>query len=221
MTEALQAQELFRTAYENRYTWDADFPGYRADLQLIQGDEIYQAKITVNRDLTVEVTGLTDETVKESVYNQLRDIVTHRKRSDFEKAHGKNRFTLGETDPTGAVEILVSGDAMGSNYKVRGSEICQVSRIMGPLAFTINTQESLKTESGYISTGYHAIFRNAKTQALQGKRNFHEVYEKVGDYYLPSLQRIDAIADEGKTLSTEFIFTNLQLLEAPVVSPVS
>lgn len=220
MTDALQAQELFRNAYENRYTWDVDFPGYRADLTLTQGDETYRAQITVNRDLTVEVTGLTDETVKESVYNQLRDIVTHRKRSNFEKAHGKNSFAFGETDPTGAIEILVTGDAMGSNYKIRGSEICQVSRVMGPMAFTINTEESLKTETGYISTGYHAIFRNAKTQELQGKRNFHEAYEKVGNYYLPTVQRVDAIANDTETTTTEFVFSNFQLLEAPVVSAV-
>lgn len=221
MTATLQAQELFRTAYENRYTWDDDFPGYRADLNLSQGDETYHAQVVINRDLTVEVTGLDDETVKESVYNQLRDIVTHRKRSTFEKAHGKNSFTLGETDPTGAVEILVTGDAMGSNYKVRGSEICQVSRVMGPMAFTINTEESLKTETGYISTGYNAIFRNAKTNELQGKRNFQEAYEKVGNYYLPALQRVEAIANGGETTTTEFVFSNFQLLETPVVSPVS
>jgi hypothetical protein len=220
MTDALQAQELFRTAYENRYTWDANFPGYRADLALSQGDETYHAQILVNPDLTVEVTGLEDETVKETVYNQLRDIVTHRKRSSFEKAHGKNSFALGETDPTGAVEIWVTGDAMGSNYKVRGSEICQVSRVMGPMAFTIHTEESLKTETGYIATGYHAIFRNAKTQELQGKRNFHETYEKVGDYYLPALQRVDAIAPGGETSTTEFSFANFQLLTAPALSQV-
>ena len=220
MTDANPAQTLFRAAYENRYTWDTDFPGYTADLELRQGEEVYRGSLTVNRDLTVEVTGFTDETVKESVYNQLRDIVTHRKRSQFDQAHGKNSFTLGETDPTGAVEILVAGDAMGSNYKVRGKEISQVSRVMGPMAFTINTEESLQTEEGYLATRCHAIFRNAKTNALNGKRSFSESYEKVGNYYLPSLQRVDAITGEGKTTTTEFIFSNFQLLATPAVVPV-
>jgi hypothetical protein len=216
MTDSDLARELFRTAYDNRYTWDANFPGYQANLELRQGDEIYRGQILVNADLSVEVSGFEDETVKESVYNQLRDIVTHRKNSSFEKAHGKNNFTLGDTDPTGAVEILVTGDAMGSNYKVRGKEICQVSRVMGPMAFTINTEESLQTEKGYISTGYHAIFRNSKTNELKGKRNFHESYEKVGNYYLPALQRVEAIAAEGETTTTEFVFSNFQLLPTPV-----
>lgn len=216
MTDSNQARELFRTAYENRYTWDASFPGYRADLELRQGDKVYCGQIAVNADLSVEVSSFEDETVRESVYNQLRDIVTHRKRSSFEQAHDKNSFSLGATDPTGAVEIRVTGDAMGSNYKVRGREICQVSRVMGPMAFTINTEESLQTEGGYISTGYHAIFRNPKTDELKGKRNFRESYEKVGNYYLPALQKVEAIAAGGEITTTEFRFSNIQLLAAPV-----
>lgn len=218
MTQNNQAQELFRAAYENRYTWDKNFPGYTADLQLVQGDEVYKGKIQVKGDFSVEVTNIEDEKVKESIYNQLRDIVTHRKPGNFEQAHGKNSFTLGETDSTGAVEILVSGDAMGSNYKVRGQEICQVSRVMGPMAFTINTAESLATENGYISIKYNAIFRDSKTNNLKGKREFVESYQKFGDYYLPTRQVIEAINPEGEKTITEFNFSNIQLLQPAVVA---
>lgn len=93
MTQPTQGRDIFRTAYENRYTWDSHFPGYTADLHLQQGDEVYTGKIRVNSDLTLEVSAIEDEKVKESVYNQLRDIITHRKRSSFEQSHGKNKFT--------------------------------------------------------------------------------------------------------------------------------
>lgn len=208
------AADLFRVAYENRYTWDNQFPGYQADLELKQGEETYQGKVRVNADFTVEVTGIEDETVCENIYNQMRDIVTHRKRNTFEKAHGKNRFTLGETDSTGAVDILVEGDAMGSNYRVRGQEICQVSRVMGPMAFTINTEKSLDTGNGYISVKYNAIFRNPKTDELKGKRDFEEEYAEIGNYYLPTRQAVIALNPGGETTTTEFNFHNLQLLTA-------
>lgn len=216
MTEQKNACELFRAAYENRYTWDENFPGYSADIEIKQGDETYQGKVRINSDLSVEVTGIEDEKVQESVYNQMRDIVTHRKRSSFDKAHGKNEFSLGETDPTGAVDILVKGDAMGSNYKVRGTEISQVSRVMGPMAFTINTNESLDTGEGYISAGYNAIFRNAKTGELTGKREFEDIYEKFGNYYVMTRQVVHAIEGDQK-ITTEFNFTNIKLLEPAVV----
>jgi Protein of unknown function (DUF3386) len=212
MTATQNARELFQNAYENRYTWDEKFPGYSANLELKQGEEVYQANIIVNGDLTVEVSGIADEKVQENIYNQIRDIVTHRKRSSFEKAHGKNTFNLGETDPTGAIEILVQGDAMGSNYKVRGQEISHVSRVMGPIAFTINTKDSFDTGEGYISVGYNAIFRDSKTNELKGKREFTESYEKVGNYYLPAYQCIESLEEGDTIITTEFKFTNLQLL---------
>ncbi|MFN6237082.1 DUF3386 domain-containing protein [Microcystis sp.] len=208
------ARDIFRSAYENRYTWDEGFPGYTADIILTQGEEVHTGKIQVNADYSVEVTGIDDEKVQESIYNQMRDIVTHRKRGNFDASHGKNQFNFGQDDPTGAVEILVTGDAMGSNYKVRGQEICQVSRVMGPMAFTINTEESLDTGEGYISIRYNAIFRNAKSDELKGKRDFKETYEKIGNYYLPSCQVINAIDVGGEKSTTEFTFINLQLLES-------
>jgi hypothetical protein len=212
MTQTISARDIFQAAYENRYTWDHDFPGYRADLEVKQGDEVYTGQVTIKPDLTVEVTGFADEKVQESVYNQIRDIVTHRKRSTFEQAHGKNEFSQGETDATGAVEILVKGDAMGSNYKVRGKEISQVSRVMGPMAFTINTQESLDTGEGYVSTKYNAVFRDSKSGDLRGKRDFEETYEKFGEYFLPTRQIIHALDKDDQKTTTEFNFSNIELL---------
>jgi hypothetical protein len=212
MTITQTAEDMFRVAYENRYTWDENFPGYSADLTLTHDNHTYQAQILVNSDLGVEVTGLDEEKLQEGVYNQLRDIITHRKRNSFVKAHGKNKFTLGEKDATGAVEILVEGDAMGSNYKVQGPIISQVNRVMGPISFTINTEETWQTEAGYLPLKYHAIFRNPKTNELTAKREFTESYGKFGNYYLPTSQVIESLeAEKGKTI-TKFEFSNIQLL---------
>jgi Protein of unknown function (DUF3386) len=212
------ARDRFRAAYEQRYTWDSNFPGYKTKLELKQGDETYTAEIKVNSDLSVEVSGIEDEKVAESVYNHMRDVITHRKRNTFEKAHGKNNFTLGEEDSTGAVEILVKGDSMGSNYKIRGTEICQVSRVMGPMAFVINTNESLDTGEGYIATGYNAIFRDSKTNDLKAKREFDESYEKLGKYYVPKHQTIESVDPDAEKITTEFIFSESQLLEPAAIA---
>jgi Protein of unknown function (DUF3386) len=212
------ARDRFRAAYENRYTWDSDFPGYTTKLELKQGDEVYTADIKVNSDLSVEVSGIEDEKVSESVYNHMRDVITHRKRNSFETTHGKNTFTLGEEDASGAVAILVQGDSMGSNYKIRGTEICQVSRVMGPMAFVINTNESLDTGEGYISTGYNAVFRDSKTNALKAKREFTESYEKLGNYYVPKHQVIESISTDDDKIITEFSFSETKLLEPAAVA---
>lgn len=212
MTEPQNALDLFRTAYEHRYTWDANFPGYRADIELKQGDEVYTGQIQIHPDLSVEVTGIEDEDVKQSVYTQLRDIITHRKRTSFEQAHGKNKFSLGKTDETGAVEILVEGDAMGSNYSVRGHEISRVSRVMGRMAFVINTHESLDTGEGYIARRYSAIFRNPQTQEIIRELEFEDSFEKLGNYYIMTRQVVHS-QEAGRPLITEFNYSQVKLLE--------
>lgn len=216
MSENNEARDLFRSAYESRYTWDDRFPGYSADIELKQGDEVYKGQIRINGDLSVEVNGIEDEEVSQSVYTQLRDVVTHRKRNTFENAHGKNRFSLGDRDETGAVEVLVEGDAMGSNYKVRGTEICQVSRVMGRMAFTIDTHESLDTGSGYAASHYDAIFRNPQTGATIKELEFEDRYDRFGDYYLMTQQVVKA-KEKGEVTVTEFNYSNIKLLEPVAV----
>jgi hypothetical protein len=205
------ARDLFRSAYENRYTWDENFPGYTADVQLVQGSETYTGKVQVKSDFSVEVTGISDEQAKETIYTQLRDVITHRKRASFEQAHSKHEFSLGESDPNGAIEILVKGDAMGSNYKVRDNQICQVSRVMGRMAFTINTKSCLDTGSGYVSSAYDAVFRNPETQELLNKMDFEDTYDRIGDYYIMSKQVVHSL-ENGERMTTEFTFSNIQLL---------
>ncbi|MEB3883544.1 DUF3386 domain-containing protein [Lyngbya sp. CCY1209] len=217
MTELTSnARDLFRNAYENRYTWDTDFPGYSADIELKQGDETYNGHIRINPDLSVEVTGIENEEVQQSVYTQLRDVVTHRKRTAFEDSHGKNKFSLGETDGSGAVEILVEGDSMGSNYKVRGDEICLVSRVMGRMAFVIDTHESLDTGEGYISKRYDAVFRNPQTDEIMRELEFEDIFEKVGNYYIMTRQVVRS-KDKGQVTTTEFNYSNIKLLEPVAV----
>jgi Protein of unknown function (DUF3386) len=211
MTVATDARQLFRAAYENRYTWDANFPGYTADVKLIQGDETYTGHLRVEPDFTVEVTGIEDEKVKESVYTQLRDVITHRKRNAFEKSHGGNSFTLGKTDSAGAVEILVQGDAMGSNYSVRNNQISLVSRVMGRMAFVIHHRDSLDTGEGYVSSNYTAVFRNPQTNEVIRQMEFEDTYEKVGSYYLMTRQVIH-VNEQGNKTITEFEFSNVELL---------
>lgn len=212
-TEALDAQTLFRSAYENRYTWDGNFPGFRADVTLIDGENTYQGQAQVSADYTVEVSGLDDADVQESLYNQLRDVVVHRKRNSFEAAHGKNSFSLGDTDSSQAVEIRVQGDAMGSNYKVRNNQIVYVSRVMGRIAFAINHREALDTGSGYISTNYVAVFRNPETQEIVRQMEFEDTYVPVGDYYLMSRQVVRN-NEQGNVTTSDIRYDNLQLLDS-------
>ena len=210
------AQELFKTAYESRYTWDEDFPGYSADVQLIQGEETYTGKIFIRGDLSVEVTGVANKQVQEGIYIQLWDVVTHRKATPFNESHGNHQFIQDSTDDTQLLSILVKGDSLDSSYKIRGKEICQVTRIKGNTAFTIDTHQNFDTGGGYIANCYDAVFRDAKTNEIQSILKFEDTYQKVGKYYLMTKQVVQEDLD-GQNTNTEFSYSNIRLLESVIV----
>jgi Protein of unknown function (DUF3386) len=173
-TTQLDARELFKGAYENRYTWDETFPGYTADFVLNLKDQTYIGKVKVTKGMEVTVE-TNDEKAEEWLRNQMKDVVVHRKFSDFESSHGKHTFTAdGEPDTTGAVAILVGGDAMGSNYKVRDQQVVQVSRVMGRMAFTINHLDK-------IDTGLYQSPRWSGPPSTQVHRHLRELRRSLSD----------------------------------------
>ncbi len=223
------ARELFQAAYENRYTWDSNFPGLTADVAIAIDGNNRTGKATISKDLAVEVimddqklitrTSRTpsgeEKTVEvdeeqEWLTNQLKDVVTHRKRKSFADAHGKSSFIMGDRDTTGAVEILVTGDSMGSNYKVKNNQISLVSRVMGRIGFVINHLGHLDTGEGYVSSAYSAVFRNPQTDEITRQAKFEDNYEKIGNYYLMTSQIVQ-MNEQGTQKSYEIKFSNINL----------
>ncbi|MEN9216756.1 MAG: DUF3386 domain-containing protein [Gloeomargarita sp. HHBFW_bins_162] len=212
MTIALSARDRFQQAYENRYTWDDQFPGYTAQVSWQDGEEHLTAQVRINRDLTVEIDGLSaDHPRYKELLGLMRDVVTHRQRRDFATAHGQNEFTSGEPLPDGAVPIQVKGDAMGSHYQVRGAVITQVSRVMGGSAFTIDTLSVEQTAQGYFPLHYRVQFTDAATGEAQQVVDIREQYEQVGGYYLLK-ERRQTVTKNGVTSEAVITFNDLQLL---------
>lgn len=212
MTDITTASVLFQTAYQSRYTWDENFPGYSAEVQLVLGAAVYTGTITIKRDLSVEVTGITDTQVAEGIHTQLQDMIINRQPSHFEQTHGKFEFTLEGTDETGAATILVKGDSLDSRYKIRGKEICQISRVIGRNAFVFDYHDNFETGAGYIASRYDAVFRNSQTNEVISVLKFEDTYEKCGNYYLLSKQIVHEYQDSQHS-TTEFSYSHIKLLE--------
>ena len=56
--KSIDASTLFQSAYENRYTWDTTFSGFKASAHLQQNENIYQADIIVSPNLKEGSDGL-------------------------------------------------------------------------------------------------------------------------------------------------------------------
>lgn len=211
MTLTITAQDMFRHAYENRYTWDENFPGYTADVTMKTGEATYTGKVKINRDLSFEVEGIEDEDCAKAIKNQLWEITIHRVNHSFEKTHGENTFELGEKDETGAVKILVGGAGAGNYYKLRDNTVCFVHRRIGNKIVNIDTTKTLNTDKGYLALEYNSLYINPESnETISPRTQFFDNFEPVGDYYLLTNRKIVTKSEQPQI--TEFSFTNMSLL---------
>ncbi len=209
----LSAQELFRAAYENRYTWDKNFPGYTADVTYKYDEQVFTGKVHIKADLKAEVLDVDDEQAKQAIHNQAWEIAIHRVRRAFEDNHSANTFSYGAAAENGAVEILVGGKSDGDKYKVRNNEVSHVHRLIHGTFVTIDTFSSHNTGEGYLSHTYDSVYHDPKTGEQKGGRSqFTDEYEKVGKYFILNRREIRT-ETAGKTSTQEFIFSNIQLQE--------
>ena len=207
----LSAQDLFRAAYENRYTWDAQFPGYTADVTYTQGDKVITGQAVVSGNMKAEVLNVTDEDAQKAIHEQLWEIAIHRVRRSFEDTHSKNTFTYGKTDETGAVELIMGGKSEGDQYKVRNNEVCLVHRNIHGVFVTINTFSSHDTGEGYLSHRYDSVYHDPTTgEQKGGKSLFEDTYEKVGLYWILNHRVIETATEDG-TVIQDFAFSNIRL----------
>ena len=217
MAESKSAQELFQAAYENRYTWEPGFPGYTAAVTYTKGDEVLTGTILVKANLSAEVTGIDNEEVRKSIIGQLREVAIHRVRRTFAETHSMNTFAYGETDATGAVEIKMPEKPMGDRYKLRNNEVCHVHRHLHGIMVTIDTFSSHDTGEGYLSHRYDSVYADPETGVIKSEKIvFEDNYQKVGGYQLLSQRIIAGVEEDGKPSTTEFSFSNFELLPAKV-----
>lgn len=208
----LSAQETFRNAYQNRYTWDDKFPGYTAVVDFKQGKDKYTGSVRVNPDLSVEVTGIQEKEASQTIKNQLLMLAVHRKRSPFEVTHKNKTFKFDSANKSGVMEIVEEGGKAAARYQVANNQIVQVSRLLGPHAVVVKTLETQTTPEGYIATQYQSTFRDAKTNQLIGSEISSDSYKKVGNYYLPTRQVVEHTED-GSKFEAQFDFTQIKLTQ--------
>jgi hypothetical protein len=170
------ATAAFRAAYENRYTWEPGFGGYRGRCVWEQGDKRVAGSFVVGADLKAQVEGISDEEVKKAVASQLWEVAIHRVRRSFEQTHGENTFTAGDTDAVGT-EVIVGGRNAGDRYRIKGNVVTMVHRHIHGTVVTIFTESTTDTGNGYLSRGYSSQYADpASGEPRGGKSQFIDTF---------------------------------------------
>ena len=161
------ATAAFRAAYENRYTWEPGFGGYRGRCVWEQDDRRMEGSFTVGADLKAQVEGIDDPEVHKAVASQLWEVAIHRVRRSFEQTHGENTFTAGDTDAVGT-EVIVGGKGAGDRYRIHNDVVTMVHRHIHGTVVTIFTESTIDTGNGYLSRSYTSRYADPATGEPKG-----------------------------------------------------
>lgn len=160
-------RDLFRAAYENRYTWEPGFAGYGGICEWQQGERCVRGRFQVGADLRGTVEGIDDGDVEKALQQQLWEVCIHRVRRPFEQTHADNTFTACSHEDTG-LEIAVGGRCAGDRYRIADDVVTMVHRHIHGSVVTIQTEEITETGAGYLSRRYSSRYSDPASGESKG-----------------------------------------------------
>ena len=209
--------EFFKAAYENRYTWESNFSGYKGSCSWTDGTKAIKGSFNLGKDLKATINNIDDEQIHKAMSSQLWEVAIHRVRRSFEETHGKNTFTFGDTNEIGS-EIIVGGKNEGDKYRVKNDVVTMVYRHIHGNLIVILTKDVTHTENGYLSKSYSSQYLDPISKKdLKGKSFYKDDFiplSKGGPWVLAS-RSIHQESLEGSILNKQiFSFSELKSLDS-------
>jgi len=206
---------LFKAAYENRYTWESDFSGYAGKCSWTDGEREIKGTFSLGKDLKATIKEIDDEQIHKAISSQLWEVAIHRVKRSFEQTHGKNTFTLGDTNEIGS-EVIVGGKNEGDKYRVKNDIVTMVYRHIHGNLIVILTKDVTHTGNGYLSKSYSSQYLDPDSKKdLKGKSFYKDDFiplGKGGSWVLAS-RSIHQESLEGSILNKQvFSFSELKSL---------
>ena len=206
---------FFKSAYENRYTWDPTFSGYAGRCSWTDGERTIQGKFCIGQDLKATVNEINDREIERAISSQLWEVAIHRVRRSFKQTHGNNTFTFGDTNEIGS-EVIVGGKNEGDKYRIKNDVVTMVYRHIHGNLIIILTEDVTHTGKGYLSKSYSSQYLDPISKNdLKGKSFYKDDFIplfKDGPWVL-SCRSIHQESSEGAIINKQvFSFSELKSL---------
>tara|TARA_B100000212_G_scaffold331736_1_gene299277 strand:- start:127 stop:774 length:648 start_codon:yes stop_codon:yes gene_type:complete len=172
----LNCVDIFREAYNNRYTWPKPFNGYCGKCIFVENENSTEGEFILDSTFKPQITNITDNKVVKGISSQLFEVAIHRVKREFAEVHKNNNFKfLGESEK--GVEIEVLGKNKGDKYIVKDKKINMVFRKIHGVFIEIFVEEFLDTGDGFLSKKYSSQQLDIQTltplsKILQYEDNF-------------------------------------------------
>ena len=210
----INCKEIFRKAYENRYTWKNDFYGYKGKCVFNNNNNIHEGKFLLGKDFKPNIQKINDEEIVKSIASQLFEVSIHRVRRDFQSIHSENNFNLIKSSESG-IEMKVSGKNDGDKYRVKDLGINMVYRKIHGTIIEIFVEEFLDTGDGLLSKKYTSQQVDPNTlkpnsQKLEYKDEFINI--STNDDWILNSRTIKYLNENQEEEIQKFVFEELSLL---------
>ncbi len=203
--------EIFKEAYENRYTWPNKFNGYNGKCIFVENEKSIEGQFILDSKFKPKIINISDDNIVKGISSQLFEVAIHRVKRDFTEVHKNNNFKfLGESEKGIKIEVL--GKNEGDKYIVKDKKINMVFRKIHGVIIEIFVQEFIDTGDGYLSKKYSSQQLDIETltpksTVLEYEDNFVNI--GIDNIWVLESRFIKYIDDNDKPNKIKYIFEEL------------
>ena len=146
-------KEIFKEAYNNRYTWPHPFKGYEGKCIFIDNEKSLEGEFILDSNFKPQIINISDNNVVKSISSQLFEVAIHRVKREFVEVHKNNNFKF-ITESEKGLELAVFGKNEGDKYRVKEKKINMVFRKIHGVFIEIYVEDFFDTGDGFLSKNY-------------------------------------------------------------------
>ena len=210
----INCKEIFRKAYENRYTWNNEFNGYKGKCIFFNNNNIHEGEFSLSKNFKPNIQIIEDEKIVKSISSQLFEVCIHRVKREFKSVHSQNKFNLLKNSDSG-IEMIVSGKNKGDKYRVKNNCINMVYRKIHGIIIEIFVEEFFNTGTGSLSKKYSSQQIDPDTlETNSQKLEYEDEFLNMGkdDYWILNSRTIKYLNQNQEEETQKFVFEDICLL---------
>ena len=207
----INCKEIFKEAYNNRYTWPKTFNGYSGKCIYVENEKATEGNFILDSNFKPKITNISDKNIVKGISSQLFEVAIHRVKREFNEIHKDNNFKfIGESDK--GMKIVVLGKNEGDKYTVKDKKINMVLRKIHGVVIEIFVQEFIDTGGGFLSKKYSSQQLNIenltpKSKILEYEDNF--VNLGINNIWVLESRIIKFLDDRNKLNKINYFFKEL------------
>tara|TARA_Y100001933_G_scaffold192707_1_gene192260 strand:- start:456 stop:1103 length:648 start_codon:yes stop_codon:yes gene_type:complete len=207
-------EELFKEAYNSRYTWPNKFNGYSGKCIFEENERSIDGEFVLDSNFKPEIINISDDDIVKMISSQLFEVAIHRVKREFDEVHKNNNFKfLRETEK--GMEIQVVGKNEGDKYIVRDKKINMVFRKIHGVIIEIFVEDFKDTGDGFLSKRYTSQQLDIETLTPKSKRFEYEdnfVNLGIDNIWVLESRIIKFLDDNNKFKNKKFMFKELKAI---------